>query len=334
MTRRPLAALAAAALALTLAACGSSDEPAGDAAASSSSSGAFPVTIEHTFGETTVESQPQRVVTIGYNEQDFALALGVTPVGVREYLSYDATTRPWAIDLLPEDPIPTVGAEELDLEAIAALQPDLILGVYSFIDESTYDLLSQIAPTVAESADYELGATPWQEQTRMDGAALGKADEADALVAEVEAKFETARTENPGFAGQVLALDFWFDGTHGALPADDLRMQFFTQLGFQAPAEAAGEAGLSAESLDALNTDVLVAAGGDQQTLLAETLFAGLPVVAEDRAVFVGGFDRQFPAALGFTSPLSLPYAIDLIVPPLAAAADGDPATVVPQPTV
>ncbi|MEI4277032.1 iron-siderophore ABC transporter substrate-binding protein [Klenkia terrae] len=328
MTRRPLAALATAALALTLTACGSSDEETPAAGGSSSSDGAFPVTIEHTFGETTIEAEPERVVTIGFNEQDFALALGVTPVGVREYLSYDANTRPWAVDLLPDEPLPTVGAEELDLEAIAALQPDLILGVYSFIDESTYDLLSQIAPTVAESADYELGATPWQEQTRMDGAALGKADEADALVADVEGAFADAREANPSFEGQTLALDYWFEGTHGALPDTDLRMQFFTELGFQAPATTGS---LSAESLGALDGDVLVAAGTDQATLLAEPLFAALPVVAEDRTVFVGGFDKQFPAALGFTSPLSLPYALELIVPPLAAAADADPATPVEQ---
>ncbi|MCW2583684.1 MAG: hypothetical protein JWQ53_2474 [Klenkia sp.] len=330
MTRRPLAALAAVATALTLAACSSDD--GGDTAeapgGSTASDSAFPVTIEHTFGETTIESEPERVVTIGFNEQDFVLALGVTPVGVREYLSYDATTRPWAIDLLPDEPIPTVGAEELDLEAIAALDPDVILGVYSFMDESTYDLLSAIAPTVAESADHELGATPWQEQTRMDGAALGKSEEADALVADVEAAFEEARAEHPEFEGQVLALDFWFDGAHGALPDDDLRMQFFTQLGFLAP-QTTGT--LSAESLDALDNDVLVAAGTDQDTLLAEPLFAALPVVSEDRTVYVGGFDRQFPAALGFTSPLSLPYALDLIVPPLVAAADGDPATPVEQ---
>jgi iron complex transport system substrate-binding protein len=38
--------------------------------------------------------------------------------------------------------------------------------------------------------------------------------------------------------------------------------------------------------------------------------------------------------ALGYGSPLSLPYLLDRVAPALAAAADGDPATVVEQPTV
>ena len=35
---------------------------------------------------------PERVLTIGFNEQDYALAFGVEPVGVREFLGYDAPT--------------------------------------------------------------------------------------------------------------------------------------------------------------------------------------------------------------------------------------------------
>ena len=38
---------------------------------------AFPVTIEHAFGETTIEEEPTRVATLGWTDQDIALSLGV-----------------------------------------------------------------------------------------------------------------------------------------------------------------------------------------------------------------------------------------------------------------
>jgi iron complex transport system substrate-binding protein len=48
--------------------------------------------------------------------------------------------------------------------------------------------------------------------------------------------------------------------------------------------------------------------------------------------VYLGRFDSVATAALGFGSPLSLPYLLDLLVPSLAQAADGDPATRVEHP--
>ncbi|HEX7094320.1 MAG TPA: hypothetical protein VF183_00455 [Acidimicrobiales bacterium] len=56
-------------------------------------------------------------------------------------------------------------------------------------------------------------------------------------------------------------------------------------------------------------------------------MFNRLTVVRDGRTVFLGHFDGHFAAALGFGSPLSLPYALDIALPRLAAAADGDPAT-------
>ena len=95
----PLAVLA---LSGALTACGGSeDDGSAPAVEPPSSSDAFPVTIENEFGTTEIPAEPQRVVTVGFNDQDFVPALGVTPVGERENLGeYDATTRPWAEELL------------------------------------------------------------------------------------------------------------------------------------------------------------------------------------------------------------------------------------------
>jgi iron complex transport system substrate-binding protein len=53
------------------------------------------VTIKHKYGSTTIPNEPERVVSIGYNDQDAILALGAVPVGVREWFGEkpDAT---WA----------------------------------------------------------------------------------------------------------------------------------------------------------------------------------------------------------------------------------------------
>jgi len=45
----------------------------------------FPVTVEHAFGSTIIPAEPKRVVSVGYVEQDFLYALGIAPVGVRNW---------------------------------------------------------------------------------------------------------------------------------------------------------------------------------------------------------------------------------------------------------
>ena len=332
MSRPSRLAVPLAALTLTagLAACGGSsqDAAAAPSAAASSSAVAFPVSIENRFGTTEVPAEPQRVVTVGFNDQDFVLALGVTPVGVRENLGdYDATQRPWAQEQLAGADLPTVGGAEIDVEAVAALRPDLIVGVYSYMDQAVYDQLSAIAPTLAQTADHADGATPWQDQTLLTGEALGRGDQAQQLVDDVEARFDAAVSANPGFAGTQVAVDLTGVGSgHYALGRDDLRTQFFTDLGFTVPETSTD---VSQERMDSLDADVLAVNGYDQAEADADALLSALDVVTSGRTVLLGGYEGDVSAALGFGSPLSLPYLLDEVVPALAAAADGDPATAV-----
>jgi iron complex transport system substrate-binding protein len=317
---------------LGLAACGGSDDESTPAAAgSSSASDAFPVSIENKFGTTEIPAEPERVVTVGYNDEDFVLALGVTPVGVRDLIGdYDAPSRPWAQEQLDGAELPTIGGTELDIEAIAALDPDLIVGVYSYMDQAVYDQLSAIAPTLAQTDEYADGATPWQEQTLLTGEALGREDEAQELVEEVEGQFEEAISEHPEFAGASLAVDLTGVGSgHYLLGEDDLRTQFFTDLGFTVPETSTD---VSQERLDLLEADVLAVIGYTEEDAAADTLLSSLDVVTSDRTVLLGSYSGPVSAALGFGSPLSLPHLLDAVVPALGQAADGDPGTVVQQP--
>src|SRR5262245_47129888 len=89
MKRRLRAATLAGTAALlgasVLSACSTGSTEAKDAPESQSQSqvdaDAFPVTIEHAFGETTIEEEPTRVATLGWSDQDAVLSLGVVPVG-------------------------------------------------------------------------------------------------------------------------------------------------------------------------------------------------------------------------------------------------------------
>ncbi len=289
----------------------------------------FPVTIEHQYGSTTITAAPQRVVSIGYTEQDVLLALGVTPVAVRYWYGEEDAILAWAEDKVQGDApvVLNMPFGNLNYEAILALEPDLISAVTAGISQEEYELLSQIAPTITQTDAYINFGMPWQEATTMIGAALGKSAEAEALVAEVEGKFADARAKNPQFEGKTIAVAYYYNDTYGFYTAQDSRGRFFTELGFVVPdelVEAAGElfyADVSAERIDLLDQDLIAIVNlqfveGGREALEAEPLFSQLNAVKEGRVIYL---DEQSENALGFSSPLSLAYALDAALPQLEA---------------
>lgn len=314
---------ACAVLLLALAGCssGTGEQPAegGDAPPS----GAFPVSLEHAFGSTTIPEQPQRVVTVGFNDADFALAVGVQPVGVRENIGdYDYVQRPWAQEELARGPAPQLlSGADIPIEQVAALQPDLILGVYSFMDRATYDALSQIAPTVAQPTEDGTNPATWDEQTRITGQATGRTAEAEQVIADTQAKFDEVAQANPEFAGKALKLGFYIQGTPYDMGTDDLRAQLFQGLGFEVRPDSQT---LSLEEQGRLDTDVLAVLGRPRAEAEADPVFRAIPAVEQGRVVYLGAFDTEFTAALGYSSPLSLPFAIDDVAPELADAVAGN----------
>ena len=77
------------------------------------------------------------------------------------------------------------------------------------------------------------------------------------------------------------------------------------------------------------DSDVLLVEGVERPRW--PSAVAALPPVKEGRLVELGAFDHDFAAALGFNSPLSIPFMLDIAVPRLAAATDGDAGTT-PEP--
>ena len=115
----------------------------------------YPITIEHAFGETVIESKPERIATIGWENQDTPLALGVAPVGVSAAnygLVTDNNLHLWTdeafADLGVEKPVVFDDVDGLDFEQISDCNPDVILAAYSGMTQEDYDTLSQIAPVI------------------------------------------------------------------------------------------------------------------------------------------------------------------------------------------
>jgi iron complex transport system substrate-binding protein len=305
-----------------------------------STAAAYPVTIEHKFGSTTIEEHPERIVTVGLLEQDALLALGVVPVATTEWFGeHPGSIWPWATDELEDigaGPPASVGsAAEINFELIAAQTPDLILALYSGLTEQDYALLSDIAPTVAQPGEYIDYGIPWDELTITVGRAVGQEAEAEALVAGVEERFAAAREAHPEFVGATSVAATPYEGVWVYGP-EDVRGRFLTDLGFELPADLVDVTGdafggdLSEEHLDLLDVDVVVWLDAADIAELAPANYTQLAVHQNGREVFLDSFGTTLGGATSFVTVLSLPYLLDGITPMLAAALDGDPETTVP----
>lgn len=342
--RTATAVLAVAALSAACSAGGDvAPAPSGPPPAAADGGGdTFPVTVEHKMGTTEIPAPPQRVVTVGLRDADFVLALGVQPVGIAEWYSGVAGgLGPWTVDAIGDAQPEIVGTiDGANLEAVAALNPDLILSIYDASDASIYDKLSQIAPTVTAPEGTEDYALSWQQQLEQTGAALGRSEQAAELATEIEGQLDAAKAEHPEFADQSVIYG-GLGGDPGAYTSTDQRGRFLESLGFQIPAEIDGlvtpeEAyfvGISRENYRFFDTDVAVIIGDTTdpaEAIATEPLYGELTNVQEGRAVFLDELNGAWAAALAYDSPLSLPYTLENFVPALAAAADGDPGTPVP----
>ena len=94
--------------------------------------------------------QARRAWSVGLTEQDALLALGIVPVATTKWFgTHPGEIFPWAEKRLGDAELPEVLEDEKQFEKVAALEPDLIVAMYSSITKKDYELLSAIAPTLA-----------------------------------------------------------------------------------------------------------------------------------------------------------------------------------------
>jgi iron complex transport system substrate-binding protein len=329
MRSRPvLRGAALLAVALLATSCGSDPADDGDAAAATSgaASGAFPVTVATAFGDVTVEEEPTRVVALGWSDAETALALGVQPVGASDWLGFGGEgVGPWAQGRYDEAP-ELIDTLEPSLEAIAALEPDLILDTRSAATQERYDLLSQIAPTISQPEGVGPYQTTWQQQLELVGQALGRTEEATQLEADVEGQFTDAAAAHPEFDGTEVAVAAYTSEGFGAYVRGDSRLDFMEQLGFvNKPAiqELSGTnffVSVSDEQVSLLDAPLTVVFPifVEASAITSNPVWGTLPSVQQGHALVLE--DQNLVSAFSSGTPLGIEFALENAVPLFAEA--------------
>lgn len=318
-----LSGLVAAALVLT--GCSSSES-----ATDSGGSDFGTVTIEHALGTAVITEEPERIVTLGMGSAETAIALGTVPVGIEAYEwgSDETGYLPWIHDAVTERgaqlPVQFTGGSEIDIEAIAELDPDLILAPWSGVTPQQYDALSSLAPTVAYAE--KAWTTTWEDQMRVIGKAMGKATEADQEIAKIKAQFADATAAHPEYAD--VSFSFVYNtglATLGVFFPDEQRVAMVRALGLQVDpivntlpeTDGTDSAVIGLENAHLLkDSDLLFTFYSDEANraeIEAQPVYRQIPAIA--RGSVVAPKDQPFVTGSSIINPLTVPWSIERYVP-------------------
>ncbi len=286
-------------------------------------SGGAPVTITHAFGETTIPEPPKRVVSAGFTGQDDLLALGVVPIAVTNWFGDQPFgVWPWAQPKLANaKPVVLNLDNGIQVHQIAGLKPDLIVAIDAGVDEDTYQKLTAIAPTLAQSDGYAF-FEPWKDQATAIGQAVFQPGQVTSLISGVDQRFAAVADKYPQFKNKRVVL------LQGKLHHDNVvattgwRTEFLTQMGLTIPESIAPlavdqeRAFIPRDKIKSVlgAADLLIwttESDKDQADLLANPDVAALRA----RSVFT---TKDQAGAIAFASPLSYPLVADQL-PPLIA---------------
>jgi iron complex transport system substrate-binding protein len=223
--KRIFTTLAALALTLTVTACAPAKK---EAATTSTPENTSVRTIEHAMGKTDIKGEPKKIVILTNEGTEALLELGVKPVGaVKSW-----TGKPWYNHIEKEmEGVQNLGEEsQVNIEAIAALQPDLIIG-NKMRHEKIYDQLSKIAPTVYSNTL----RGEWKENFGFYAKVLNKEKEG----AEILQKFDDRAAAISKLAGDKLKTEIsivrFMPGKTRIYLGDTFSGNIFKQIGFSRP---------------------------------------------------------------------------------------------------
>ncbi|NJN74110.1 MAG: iron-siderophore ABC transporter substrate-binding protein [Limnothrix sp. RL_2_0] len=264
--------------------------------------------IVHELGESEVCGQPEKVVALSLHSLDLMLSLEQQPAGLvslvpttEKMIENPSELFPYVGDLITTQPVNLGGAMSApSLEVMTELKPDLIITESGNVKD-VYDLLSQLAPTIALKNRSQPGN--WQDNLRMVALGLGDESRADQKIAEVEAAIATLKTdlaaqvaEHPKLlilAGENLDQGF------GVITADSFLGEILTELGFEliAPEGTTNSVAISIEALPELDgADSILVLGYSREAItgsqessdpdnLIQDQFAGIKQIWADNDI-------------------------------------------------
>jgi ABC-type Fe3+-hydroxamate transport system substrate-binding protein len=280
-------------------------------------------------GEVVLEQPATRIVALSWDFAEDAIALGVMPVGVADVANYDIFVGPVTGEL--PDSVADVGLrDQPSVEAIRALEPDLILGNPDSASPILDDL-EAIAPT----AMYDPYATdvPQLEQMRTIfteiGQAVGEEEAAAEVLDEMDAAIEDAATQLGDLSEEDRQVAVVQGYLVGGVPVirmftdDSMTMQLYAEAGLENTwTEPGDEFGFTTTDIEGMTTvtegSVLITADPadiEEAGLDQNPLYDTWPPLVDGRAFSIG------TDAWTFGGPLSAEKLVDLAV---AALVDGE----------
>lgn len=214
---------------LILAACGNANEETTETEGAEGTNDApteETYTVEHVMGTTEITGTPEKVVILTNEGTEALLAMGVTPVGaVQSWLG-----EPWYEHISDQmADVQVVGTEsDVNVEAIAALKPDLIIG-NKMRQEKVYEQLSAIAPTVfAETLRGD-----WQKNFKLYAKALNREEEGQKVIDDFESRITTLKKSLGDKLNQEVSVVRFMAGMTRVYYTDTFSGVIFDKLGLK-----------------------------------------------------------------------------------------------------
>ena len=176
-------------------------------------------TVTDARGEVEIPANPQRIVDLSGNS-DMLKIFGFDVVGTANSDAYDYTKFPAYLeeDLAGATILGYSYQDTMDIEAILALDPDLI--IISGVQEKMYDQLQSVCPTIM----IQLAQINWKEDVQAFAKVLDCEDKATAWLESYEAKAAAM--------GEKIREEYGEDTTYLSFLASGGQLYIFDAAGF------------------------------------------------------------------------------------------------------